>query len=198
MKEKVWMVVLLVITAGISAGMLAMINIKTGPIVRRNNEVKLKMSVLDVFGIEYNQESVETVFSETVEIVSTKESVYYRIKTTGSQNSKGSSSMAFEIEGPGFWGPIRAMIALRDDSETIEGIKFLKHEETPGLGGRIDEEWFCLQFKGKKVKPKLVKMPFSMAKTENEFDAITGATQTSLCVEALINKKVKAFYANLK
>lgn len=194
MKDKVWMVALLIITAFVSAGMLAVINIKTAPIVRKNNEIALKTSVLDVFGIEYNVAEVEPIFDKKVEIITLKDAVYYSMKSdTGKTNSNDSSSIAFQIEGPGFWGPIRALIAIQNDMNTIEGIKFLKHEETPGLGGRIDEVWFCEQFKGKKLKPKLKKMPTKMAKTENEFDAITGATQTSLCVGALINKGVKEF-----
>lgn len=198
MKDKVWMVALLVITAFVSAGMLAVINIKTAPIVKKNNEIKLKKSVLDVFSFEYEESNIESLFDEKVEIIDLTDKVYYKMRALESKSSNQSSSIAFEISGPGFWGPIRALIAIRNDLETIDGIKFLKHEETPGLGGRIDEEWFSKQFKGKKVKPKLIKKPYQMAKTENEFDAITGATQTSLCIEAIINNSVNSFCERLK
>lgn len=199
MKEKIWMVALLVITALVSAGMLAVINIKTQPIVQKNNEIKLKKCVLDVFNVPYTNENVEPVFGENVDILDKNGTVYYQMKSsqTGKDSSGNGSVIAFKVGGPGFWGQISALLAVQGDRETIEGIKFLKHEETPGLGGRIDEEWFWSQFKGKKLKPKLVKAPYKMAKTQNEFDAITGATQTSKSVEVLINKSVKSFYTKL-
>ncbi len=197
MKEKIWMVALLVITALISAAMLAVINIKTAPVVAKNNEIKQKKCVLDVFNVKYDDSNVESVFDEKVQIVSDQDAAYYRLKQVGG-GAGGDSSIAFSIVGPGFWGPISAFIAMRSDRETIEGLKFLKHDETPGLGGRIDEEWFYSQFMGKKIKPKLVKMPNNMAKADNEFDAITGATQTSMYVEALINNGVTSFMEKLE
>lgn len=197
MKNKIWMVCLLIIIAAISAGMLSVINIKTTPIVKKNNEIKLKKGILDIFAIPYEKDRVERIFDERVVIVESRQGAYYKMKPSDGAKNNGSSSIAFEIGGQGFWGHINALIAIRSDYETIDGIKFLKHEETPGLGGRIDEEWFYSQFKGKKLKPKLVMVPYKMAKTENEFDAITGATETSRSVEALINKGVNLFIENL-
>ncbi|MGR3218879.1 MAG: FMN-binding protein [Candidatus Anammoxibacter sp.] len=196
MKERIWMVALLVIVSLVSAAMLAVINIKTAPLVQKNNEIKLKKGVLEVFGIEYNDSDLEEIFDKKVDIVGKDETVYYQLKNKN--NRQDSSLIAFKISGPGFWATIHALIAMQSDFVTIGGIKFLKHDETPGLGGRIDEEWFYSQFKGKKIKPKLVKVPYDTAKTENEFDAITGATETSRAVEALINNEVNAFCAKLK
>ncbi|MGR3320256.1 MAG: FMN-binding protein [Candidatus Anammoxibacter sp.] len=196
MKERIWMVALLVIVALVSAAMLAVINIKTAPIVRKNNAIKLKKGVLEVFNIEYNDGSLEEVFDSNVDIVEKEEIVYYQLKKR--DDGQDGSLIAFKISGPGFWGTIHALIAMQSDFDTIGGIKFLKHEETPGLGGRIDEEWFYSQFKGKRIKPKLVKVPYDTAKTQNEFDAITGATETSRCVEKLINNGVNAFCAKLE
>lgn len=196
MKERVWMVVLLALVALVSAGMLAVINIKTAPIVRKNNEIKLKKSVLDVYGIEYLDEEIEAVFDKNVAVVGKGDGEYYRMKDGGGQG--GESPVAFKISGPGFWGPIHVLIAMQSDFETIAGVKFLKHEETPGLGGRVDEEWFYSQFSGKRIKPALVKVPFGTAENQNEFDAITGATETSRSVEALINRGVDSFVGRVQ
>ena len=200
MKEKIWMVALLVIVAFVSAFMLSIINIKTKPIVQRNSEIKLKKSVLDVFLIDYNIDNVESVFTDNVEIIDENDLLYYKIKSQPAENDSSEMNrlIAFKINGPGFWGTIDALIALRSDLKTIEGIKFLKHDETPGLGGRIEEEWFCAQFKGKIVEPKITRVPYNTAKNENEFDAITGATETSRSVEALINNGISSFSAKLR
>ena len=38
----------------------------------------------------------------------------------------------------------------RPDSETVKGITFYKHKETPGLGAEVDKDWFKNNFVGKK------------------------------------------------
>lgn len=198
MKNKIWMVALLVIISFVSAGMLSAINIRTRPIIKKINEIKFKKGVLDVFNIKYEKDNLEGIFDEKVEIVDAGGGAYYRMKPSAAEQRNGRTLIAFKIGGPGFWGPIYALIALSGDFETIEGVKFLKHEETPGLGGRIDEEWFYSQFKGKRLKPRLTMLPYKMAKTENEFDAITGATQTSKAVETIINGGVDSFLKKLE
>ncbi len=35
----------------------------------------------------------------------------------------------------------------------ILGLAFLRHSETPGLGGRITEDWFLEQFRGLPLRP---------------------------------------------
>ena len=65
-------------------------------------------------------------------------------------------------------------------------IDFIKQNETPGLGARIEEEWFRKQFRGKTP-------PFTLVQedTENtapdEINAITGATYTSSYVRDMVN-----------
>lgn len=60
-------------------------------------------------------------------------------------------SYCFPIKGKGLWSTIEGYIALDADVETIRGITFSKHGETPGLGGEIEEEWFEENFVGKRI-----------------------------------------------
>ncbi|MDR4509418.1 MAG: FMN-binding protein [Candidatus Brocadiaceae bacterium] len=89
--------------------------------------------------------------------------------------------------------PMSLFICLEPDMETIKGIEVLDHGETPGLGGRMTEEQFKNQFIGKKLKPKIRMMKDAKATGPNEFDAITGATNTSRGVEEFLNDAVKEF-----
>lgn len=84
-------------------------------------------------------------------------------------------------------------ICLEPDLETLKGIEVLDHGETPGLGGRIVEEQFKGQFTGKRVKPRIIAVKGRKAEGSNEFDAITGATNTSRGIEAFINDAVNEF-----
>ena len=98
--------------------------------------------------------------------------------------------------GKGLWGRIYGYIALQVDLNTIQGISFYKHSETPGLGARIEESWFSNNFKGKNIldssgnfvsvsviKGKVLKESRNYI---HEVDGITGATITSKAVSDCI------------
>ncbi len=55
------------------------------------------------------------------------------------------------IEGNGLWDIIKGYLALGTDLNTVKGVSFYEHKETPGLGARITEDWFKDNFKGKKI-----------------------------------------------
>jgi len=103
------------------------------------------------------------------------------------------------MAGRGFWGPIHGFLALDLTRGEITGIAFTEHEETPGLGGRINEEGFCRQFVGKPLLPapgdgRFVRLVQSRGPdAAREVDAITGATGTSVGVEALVNSAIARF-----
>jgi Na+-transporting NADH:ubiquinone oxidoreductase subunit C len=90
----------------------------------------------------------------------------------------------FPMRGTGLWGTIKGMVGLGPDSR-LTGVSFTEHNETPGLGARIDEAWFRLQFAGKRGPMTMV--PEKQPSSETEFDAITGATITSTAVRDMIN-----------
>jgi Na+-transporting NADH:ubiquinone oxidoreductase subunit C len=55
------------------------------------------------------------------------------------------------ISGKGLWSTIYGYLALENDLNTVMGISFYQHGETPGLGGEIEKEWFTGNFKGKRI-----------------------------------------------
>lgn len=55
------------------------------------------------------------------------------------------------INGFGLWGPIYGYIALERDGNTILGISWYQHGETPGLGANISTAEWQSQFSGKKI-----------------------------------------------
>ncbi|MBE0618532.1 MAG: FMN-binding protein, partial [Proteobacteria bacterium] len=74
----------------------------------------------------------------------------------------------------------------------ILGLSFTKHQETPGLGGRITEPWFRDQFQGKPVRPPPEGGPplqfvYRQPRSPREVEAITGATQTSTRLGVFLN-----------
>ncbi|MFQ5835274.1 MAG: FMN-binding protein [bacterium] len=189
MKERIWMVVLLLIITSISSGALGVINIKTRPLIEKNKVLKLKESVLNALHIPYQHKNMEGVFEEEVKTLFLEDIPLY----LHYPNQGKLEAVAFKIEGSGFWAPISAIIALKPDLETIYGVAVLEQGETPGLGARITEPGFLNRFVGKKIKPEILLVSRRKAKGDNEVDAITGATMTSKSLEEIINNEVKKY-----
>jgi Na+-transporting NADH:ubiquinone oxidoreductase subunit C len=76
-------------------------------------------------------------------------------------------------------------------------IQFFDHKETPGLGARIEENWFTSQFKGLKIawnkpeKERVIVGPSPDPNAANRVDAITGATQTSTALMRFLNQELE-------
>jgi Na+-transporting NADH:ubiquinone oxidoreductase subunit C len=103
---------------------------------------------------------------------------------------------AIPFSGQGFWDKIEGVIGVDADKRTIRGVDFYEQNETPGLGARIDEVEFRKQFIGKKIedtdKPIGI-VPAAQTLQENEVHAVTGATQTSIRLETLMNQDIRAW-----
>lgn len=188
MKERIWMVVLLLIIASISSGALGIMNVKTRPIIEKNKVLRLKESVLNAFHISYQKKNLEEIFEKKVKVKLIDNTPIYIYPAEGKVEA-----LAFKIEGSGFWAPISATIALKPDLETIYGLSILDQEETPGLGSRITEPEFLRKFVGKKIKPEIVLVVRGKADKPNEIDAITGATMSSKALQDIINENVKNY-----
>lgn len=95
------------------------------------------------------------------------------------------------IRGQGLWGLMRGFLALEGDGNTIVGLSFYEHSETPGLGGEVDNPRWKAQWPGKKVyadspsQPE-IRLVKGGADSEYEADALSGATLTSRGVTNLL------------
>ena len=110
-------------------------------------------------------------------------------------------AIGYDFSGMGFWDRIDGIIVLTQDLEKIINIQFFDHKETPGLGARIEEKWFTDQFKGvpiawkKDVSDRVIIGRATGAKPENQVDAITGATQTSMALKRFLNAELERIRA---
>lgn len=96
---------------------------------------------------------------------------------------------AVPFDGNALWGPLRGYLGVKADLSETTGLVFTYQNETPGLGGRIDEDWFKEQFRGLPIKPDTV---LGYGTQEGyQIDAVTGATQTSSAVLRTVNKALQ-------
>ena len=105
--------------------------------------------------------------------------------------------LVLPIEGKGLWSTLYGYIALESDTNTIAGITFYKHGETPGLGGEIENpNWQALwpgrkafEEKGGTWTPKIgVKKGAagSVSADPHNVDGLSGATITSRGLGSLL------------
>ena len=95
------------------------------------------------------------------------------------------------IEGKGLWSTLKGFLALNRDGNTVEGLTFYSHAETPGLGGEVDNPNWKAQWKGLKAykdgSPAITVRKGSAQDRTHEVDGLSGATITSVGVHNLAN-----------
>ncbi len=115
------------------------------------------------------------------------------------------------IYGKGLWDAIWGYVSL-DENMVIQGAYFDHKGETPGLGANIKERFFMDDFIGEHLLDATGNFkgitvakgnadPVNEDKTDNEVDAIAGATITGNGVSAMIKddlKLYKPYFDNLK
>lgn len=153
--------------------------------VEANEQLAFERAVLAVFPdtAKTDTKDIHTVFSEQ----------FVEDKQTGTWQWKPQDKLSgyvVPVEGKGFWASIKGIVGVDLDGQTITGISFYEQTETPGLGARIVEPDFRDQFIGKKIQagdmPIGIRPP-SETLTDNQVHAITGATQTCVRLETLLN-----------
>jgi Na+-transporting NADH:ubiquinone oxidoreductase subunit C len=106
------------------------------------------------------------------------------------------SQVVLPIHGYGLWSTLYGFIAFEGDFNTIKGLQFYAHAETPGLGGEVDNPKWRQQWQGKKafnengeLKIEVIRghVDFKVAGSEHKIDGLSGATLTSQGVSNLVN-----------
>ena len=98
------------------------------------------------------------------------------------------------IRGYGLWGTLYGYISIEDDFNTVSGIEFYEHKETPGLGAEVDNPKWKSQWKGKKIyQGNQVTLEVIKGKVEKgdkeavyKVDGLSGATITSRGVTNMV------------
>src|SRR5690606_15537168 len=108
------------------------------------------------------------------------------------------------IAGNGLWGMMYGYIALKPDLLTVEGIRFYRHQETPGLGGEAEKPWFTSQWEGKKILDEqgrfrsvaVAKGPAANShpnELEHYVDGMSGATITGNGITTFVSSDLKKY-----
>lgn len=99
------------------------------------------------------------------------------------------------VEGTGLWSKLYGYLALDSDTNTVRGLTFYEHGETPGLGGEIENPRWQGLWPGRKVYTgdwvpaiRVIKGHAGTPEADpHRVDGLSGATLTGRGVENLIN-----------
>ncbi|MFT7388425.1 MAG: Na+-transporting NADH:ubiquinone oxidoreductase subunit C [Candidatus Endobugula sp.] len=111
------------------------------------------------------------------------------------QNESGLQKVILPVKGYGLWSTLYGFLSLESDLNTVSGLVFYEHFETPGLGGEVDNPKWKGLWEGKlvygdggDVKLTVIKGNVDANTTEPEYkvDGLSGATLTSKGVDNLV------------
>ena len=117
--------------------------------------------------------------------------VVYLVKTAGQVDK-----LILPVFGKGLWSTIYGMLALDSNLQSITGITFYRHGETPGLGGEIDNPRWQKQWQGKQafdsngrviIEVLRGEVELSSAAAKHQIDGLAGATLTSRGVNHMLH-----------
>lgn len=176
--------ILLIFTA-LAAGILSLLNSQTEGIiadvqVKENNEAR--QEVLPE-GKDF-EELDENEFKEATKNAPHVEEIY--------QGVDGSDVIGYTIKTSlsGYSGPVVVMTGIDLDG-VIKGMKVVSNTETPGLGANASNPEFQDQYSGKTTEGDIELVKNNP--TEEQVEALTGATITSKTVTDSVNEAIKVY-----
>ncbi|HCH31344.1 MAG TPA: Na(+)-translocating NADH-quinone reductase subunit C [Oceanospirillaceae bacterium] len=120
-----------------------------------------------------------------------KQSLYSTVYLV--EGEQGIERIILPIHGYGLWSTLYGFIALEGDLNTVVGLGFYEHAETPGLGGEVDNPKWKALWPGKKVYAQGSNVPAiglikgnAPAGDLHKIDGLAGATLTSNGVTNLV------------
>ncbi|WP_103864289.1 Na(+)-translocating NADH-quinone reductase subunit C [Aquimarina sp. I32.4] len=148
----------------------------------------------DAFGIEVKKENDKVK----------QDANYIRKLPLFIGKKEGQEYYVVPMRGNGLWDAIWGYVSLDKEFKTVKGAFFDHKGETPGLGANIKEAYFRDDFIGENIldasgnyKGITVKKgnadPKNVDKSDNEVDAMAGATITGDGVTAMVKKGIKMY-----
>ena len=198
-----------------------------------NEEVNVKRNILMAVGVldrdrEMELDEIDAMYQESVQsfavdpegtivegvsgesldlevVLQNPDTSQHRYPVFVATDAGGSTVYAIPVFGKGLWSTLYGYLALEADLETVRGMTFYAHGETPGLGAEIEQAWFQDNFVGKKIHDagELRTIRVVKGTVENRIqdpgdrdyyvDGISGATITGRGVSNLLETKVALY-----
>ena len=114
----------------------------------------------------------------------------YELKAAGG----GFDLLILPVEGKGLWSTMRGFVSVGNDLQTVKGITFYEHGETPGLGGEIENPRWQGLWPGRRLFDAKGQIAIDVIKGQagppaldpHRVDGLSGATITSRGVSHML------------
>lgn len=134
------------------------------------------------------------------------------VKAYTLETDEGVEMVVLPIKGYGLWGTLYGFLALESDGNTVVGLSYYDHQETPGLGGEVDNPRWKNLWQDKKIYNDEEEVAITVIKgsvdsgdprSEYKVDGLAGATLTSRGVHQMFQywlgeSGYKEFLSNLR
>ena len=188
-ETKFYPIFFMVVITIIFIGILATFYHLTAEKVQTYNEENLKKLILNSFDLPV--EDINLSYSKYISEKEINDLLFFQANKDGLYIGN-----CFLISGRGLWGTIDALVSVTPDFQKIISFEIISQNETPGLGGRITEDWFKKQFQNKNIIEEKSIVLFSLipegeSQNKDQINQITGATFSSKAVVDMLHKELK-------
>lgn len=188
-KESILYVVLFTaFTAFVFVFLISWADVSTAELVAKNQELVTAQAFLNAVGRpEEDRDAALKAYEEFFGSATGDSAVRASLD--------GEEILITRFSGMGLWGTVTGVLATDASVQRIVGIDIISHSETPGLGGRIEQDWFKNQFRGERILPEGIVVRKGQGgadedRDNGQVDGITGATGTSTSMAVMLNAKI--------
>ena len=116
--------------------------------------------------------------------------VVYEVKKDGKLDQ-----VVVPIHGKGLWSTLYGFVSVSSDGNTIKGLGYYEHGETPGLGGEVDNPNWKASWSGKQISDNAGNLQIEVLKGKvdpsrdeavHQVDGLSGATITARGVSYMV------------
>lgn len=167
---------------------LGVVNNLTKHQIELNLNFETQKSILYTFDFDVDNKTKEEIFSIYNDNIleNRLRGIHYY---TYINNGVVGYSFPFTVKG--LWGRISGYIAVDESATKLLGLVFVEHDETPGLGARIDDLWFKEQFRNLDITGSKEHVYFG----PDGLDTISGATITVSSIARVLNSSINELKA---
>jgi len=166
------------------------------PLQLQNQEEYRQRIILEVAGLMQPGADIAELFA-TIQPASVEIADGETVEVYLARDGEKLQQIILPISGPGLWSTMYGYLSVAPDGNTVKGIRFYEHGETPGLGAQVDNEDWRAQWVGKQLyddngSPRIevvrgfVKRDGSNADARYQVDGLSGATLTGNGVTKLV------------
>lgn len=213
MKQRIHIIVFMMALAAVFGGAVTALQLAARDTIERNRHLKEQRQLIGLFDLGDPDELTPKECARLVEQQIVRDKTTLTDPETGNTvrlieayaDAERTNLKAYGLQfrGLGFWGPIEGILAINPEGTRTLGLAILEQQETPGLGGRIEEKQYRRQFEVKldisapaddsQSHLSMASPEFEPAAGDRKFAAVTGATQTSMAMERILNDAVVTF-----